>query len=311
MFFKLKKEYFTNWYKNYSLKDWRLWYKVLFVALMTFVVLFSYIQVFVNLSLVVKQINALNLNSEITSEKLSEVLTNLNISKATEARLVFTKTSHGLLHAGYQPFEQFVQMTSFFTLISNLLILIWMYVALFKPLNEGRKGILNNKTSIIFAAYITVTFLLYNLILRITVSTIDNNFMSYFVNEMFHTVAPLLFIGYILHVVKWEAKDKLSFIELKKTWVYGILGLVIYGTYAIIRGLLKVAGGTPGSSQQAFPYPFLQVTEAKVKMGAIELPGIFLFLIFIIVIAIICVGFISLYNYIIIKKIEKGVQNEK
>ncbi|AVN60510.1 hypothetical protein CG007_02760 [Mesoplasma entomophilum] len=311
MTFKLKKEYFLNWHKNYSITDWRLWYKIIFIVLMTFIVLFSYIQLFVNMSLIVKQINDLNLSSDISSEELSKVLTSLNISKATEARLVFTVTKEGFLNAGYQPFEQFVQMSSFFTLISNLLVLIWMYVALFKPLDEGKKGILNNRTSIIFAAYITVTFLLYNFILRITVSDIANNFMSHFVNEMFHTIAPIFFVAYILFAVKWEEKDKLSFIELKKTWIYGILGLITYGAYAIIRGLLMVAGGTPGSSQQAFPYPFLQVTEAKVKMGAIELPGIVLFLIFMVVIASICIGFTFLYSFIITKKIKRGMHNEK
>ncbi|AGY41604.1 unknown transmembrane protein [Mesoplasma florum W37] len=315
MFFTLKKEKLTAWYKNYTLKDWRFWYKTLFVVLMTFIVLFSYIQLFVNMSSVVKQINDLNLSSDIASDKLKEVLDNLNLSKSIQERLIFYKTSDGLLHAGYQPFEQFIQMSSFFTLISNLLILIWMYVALFKPLNEGKKGILNKRTSIIFAAYITVTFLLYNLILRITVSEIANNFMSHFVNEMFHTVAPIFFIGYVLFGVKWEKGTAFNFKELSTTWVFGILGLCSYGAYAIIRGLLKVAGGTPGSSQQAFPYPFLQVTELNVKMGAIELPGIVLFLIFMIVIASICIGFTSLYNFIIIKNVnkgaKKGVNNEK
>ncbi|PPJ44532.1 hypothetical protein C0075_26025, partial [Rhizobium sp. KAs_5_22] len=49
------------------------------------------------------------------------------------------------------------------------------------------------------------------------------------------------------------------------------------------------------------PYPFLQITEKAVKMGNIELPGIVLFLIFVVVIASICIGFTSLYRVIMLK----------
>lgn len=97
--------------------------------------------------------------------------------------------------------------------------------------------------------------------------------------------------------MKQTVKEQLSFKELKTTWIIGILCLIGYGLLGIIKGLLKVAGGTSQSSNDSFPYFFLQITNSNLLGTGI--PGIVFFLIFVVIISGVFIGFSSLYRCVI------------
>lgn len=316
--FKLNKDNFKNWYKNYDAKDWKLWFKLIFVVILTLVVLEAYIEPIVKYSIWTQDINTQISNGKNTIELLLEFGIKNNrgwiCGKAGSEYIIelinFTWNKVGILHASYMPFEQTWFLSSFFTILSNLLVLIWMFTALIKPKNEGEKGILNDNISIISATYITITFLIYQFALRpvtITASLAEGKtiiqaifpeVLSVIKNEVFHTFGPIAFVVYVIFGMKHTHYKELTTKKMQTNWIHGIIGLVSYGLYAIIRGLIKEAGGTPNTSINSYPYFFLQVTRAK---GLLGVPGIVWFIIFVFVIAGIYIGFSTLYRLAIVK----------
>ncbi|AVN60509.1 hypothetical protein CG007_02755 [Mesoplasma entomophilum] len=330
-YFALKKQNISSWYfKNYTLKDWKFWFKLTFVIILSAVLLMSYLKPIINSSIYVSQINELikekgftNISDLINyaadknydwliitkngSENHFNIIASINFTLIGE-----TKT----LHANYQPFEEIWFRSSFFTLLSNLLVLVWITTSLIKPKNEGQKGLLSTNSAILTATFITITFLIYQLSLRPTViatslgngksliQAIFPSATSVIENEVFHTFGPIAFVLYIIFGMHHDSKENISAKFLHKNWMQGIIILISYGVYAIIRGLIKEAGGTAPTSMYAYPYFFLQVTTPA-KDGLLGIPGIVWFFIFVVVIAAIYIGFSSLYKYLIIKRIDK------
>lgn len=317
--FKLNKDSFKNWYKNYSVKDWRLWFKLIFIIVLTFVVLEAYLEPLIKYSIWTHDINNQIANGKSTIKELIDygianksgwISGKVGIEHVNDLIGITIKSDGTLIRATYMPFEQMLFTSSFFTALSNLLVLTWMYVALIKPKNEGEKGILSDNLSITSATYITITFLIYQLALRpVTISSglangktviqaIFPEPLSLIQNEVFHTIVPIAFVLYIIFGIKHPHYEELTTKKMHMNWIYGIIGLVGYGLYAIIRGLIREAGGTSNTSIYTYPYFFLQITNPK---GLLGIPGIVWFIIFIFVIAGLYIGFSTSYRLAIIK----------
>ncbi|ATZ18208.1 hypothetical protein [Mesoplasma melaleucae] len=317
--FKLNKDSFKNWYKNYNVKDWKLWFKLIFIVILTFVVLEAYLEPLIKYSIWTHDINNQIASGKTTIKELIDygianksgwISGDVGAEHINELIGITIKSDGSLIRARYMPFEQMLFKSSFFTVLSNLLVLAWMYVALIKPKNEGEKGILSDNVSIISGTYITITFLIYQLALRpVTIASRLTNGktviqaiflepLSVIQNEVFHTIVPIAFVLYIIFGMKHTHYEELTTKKMHMNWIHGIIGLVVYGLYSIIRGLIREAGGTPNTSIYAYPYFFLQITNPK---GLLGVTGIVWFIIFIFVIAGLYIGFSTSYRLAIIK----------
>ncbi|ATZ21747.1 hypothetical protein [Mesoplasma tabanidae] len=331
-YFSLKKQNAKKWFlANYEVNDWKFWFKLSFVTILLAVLIMSYLRPIINSSIYVNQINDLIkeknirsisdlidealksgkydwlVSSKTNGETIFNIITSINFTFIGEAKT---------LHANYQPFEDIWFRTSFFTLLSNILVLVWVTVSFIKPKNEGAKGLIGTNGAILTSTFITITFLIYQLSLRPTViatglgngeslvQALFPSVASVIENEVFHTFVPIAFVLYVLLGMQHDSKENISIKFLHKNWIQGIITLISYGLYAIIRGLIKEAGGTASTSMYAYPYFFLQVTTPG-KDGLLGVSGIAWFFIFVIVIAAIYIGFSTLYRYLIVKRIDK------
>lgn len=300
------------WFPKYQLSDWKLWFKMIFVFIMFITILDIYIRPMITNWVYLAQITDLIQNQEINSiETLIKIGVENNCRWITTTKdqihvivssITFTFDGSDNFRATYSPFEAIVTTSSFFTILSNILIMVWMYVALIKPEKEGEKGLLSEKGSLIIATFITITFLIYNIALRpLTFGMVSNavpwqNVISKISNEIMHTVGPLVFVMYVVLFMKHEQITKISTKQMQSTWVLGIGLLVSYGLFAIIRGLMKELSGTP--IQSAYPYFFLQITNHN---ALLNVPGYAWFIIFVFILAGLCIGFSTLYKFLINK----------
>ncbi|AAT75865.1 unknown transmembrane protein [Mesoplasma florum L1] len=332
-YFTLKKQSVNKWFSNnYSVSDWKFWFKLSFVIILFAVLLMSYLKPIIDSSIYVKQINDILNNPETNIKTVEELITFaegknydwLIITKVNGENVFniistinFTVIGEAkTLHANYQPFEEIWFRTSFFTLLSNILVLVWMTTSFIKPKSEGEKGLISTNGAILTATFITITFLIYQLSLRPTViatslgngesllQAIFPSVTSVIENEVFHTFGPIAFVLYVILGMNHDSKENISTKFLHKNWMQGIITLISYGVYAILRGLLKESGGTAPTSMYAYPYFFLQITTPA-KDGLLGIPGVAWFFMFVVIIAGIYIGFSTLYRYLIIKRIDK------
>ncbi|PPE06829.1 Pr6Pr family membrane protein [Mesoplasma corruscae] len=283
--------------------DWKLLFKILFVLIMTITILDMYIRSSVWNILYINQIN--NLLSKGEVKTLDDILAYGILHNARwvvnkqyiVSAINFVQASQGL-KAVFNPFEQIVGVSSYFTVLSNILITVWMFTSLIKPYNESKKGLLSEKSSIITATLITITGIIYNAFLRGASTASTNAYMwekilSHASNEILHTIAPLLFVLYVLFFMKHQNTEKVTLKSVSKTLLVIIFILLVYGAFAITRGMIKQASGT--MIDVAYPYFFLQVTNPLI----LGLPGYVWFAIFTIVLIAISLVFSIFYQWII------------
>ncbi len=137
--------------------------------------------------------------------------------------------------------ETIIRYFSFFTILTNLFVAVCFSVLLLK--SSSRLGNFFSKTKILTAitVYITVVGIVYNLILRFLWKPKG---LQWAVDELLHTIIPLLCIGYwITYVAKSSLKWQDAFPWLIYPFVYII--------FILIRGSLS----------SFYPYPFIDVDQ--------------------------------------------------
>lgn len=148
------------------------------------------------------------LNSDSLPKWITQNQKDLNIIKISS--LIILRDEDDQLKAFFDPFEKIIIASAFFTMISNLMILDWIYTAFFKPENEGKFGYLNMRYSILVATYITVTFLIYQFFLRPTMYLQLGVWWLGWVqgieNEIFHTIAQLFLL--VIFYLEWNKLSK-------------------------------------------------------------------------------------------------------
>lgn len=137
--------------------------------------------------------------------------------------------------------ESIVRYFSFFTVLTNLLVALCFSFILIKSHSSLGHFFSSSKVLTAIVVYITVVGIVYNIILRFLWQPRG---LQFIVDELLHTVIPLLCIVYwIAFVPKLPLKWKDAF-----AW---LLYPTTYIIYIFIRG----------SFSGFYPYPFINVTE--------------------------------------------------
>jgi len=152
-----------------------------------------------------------------------------------------------------------IRYFSYFTILTNLLITIYCSVRLLAPESALALFFSKQSTGTAVAVYITVVGVVYNIILR---SIWDPEGLQLVVDELLHTIIPILFIGYwILRISKHE-------LAWKNVW-YWLLYPLVYSILILIRGYFS----------GFYPYPFVNITSLgynQVFINCIVLTTVFM-----------------------------------
>ena len=135
--------------------------------------------------------------------------------------------------------ETIIRFFSFFTILSNILVALCFTYLVLKPGSRWGKFFARPATLTAIALYISVTGLIYNIILR---AIWKPQGLQFVVNELLHSVIPVLFVLYWLFFVP---KQTLRWMNIFSWLIFP----VVYCIYSIIRG--EISG--------VYPYPFLDV----------------------------------------------------
>ena len=145
---------------------------------------------------------------------------------------------------------------SFFTIDTNILVALY-FTFIFLRSNSRIGRFFSKATTITaIAVYITIVGIVYNVILR---STWDPQGMQKLVDELLHSVIPLLFILFWLIFVPIEQ------LKWKNAFPW-LIYPIIYMMYAIVHGAIT----------KFYPYPFVDVNELGYNKALLNAGGVLL-----------------------------------
>ncbi len=153
--------------------------------------------------------------------------------------------------------ETTIRFFSFFTILTNILVALYFTLTTFYHAQPQRRF---NRPGFLTAVtvYITIVGLVYQIVLRALWTPTG---MQFAVNELLHSVIPLLTIGFWYF---YEKSKAIKYPEIAKWMIYP----VVYLVFILIRG----------SFSDYYPYPFVNVTEVglqKVLLNSGVLMGVF------------------------------------
>jgi hypothetical protein len=149
--------------------------------------------------------------------------------------------------------ETIFRYFSYFTILTNLIVAVCCTVLL-KASNSGLNKFLSKSNVLTaIAVYITIVGLVYNTILRFLWKPEG---LQWLIDELLHSVIPLLFIVFWLFFVE---RGK---IPLKSVLVW-LLYPLIYLIYILIRGAVS----------SFYPYPFIDVGKIGYNKTVINSSG--------------------------------------
>jgi len=137
--------------------------------------------------------------------------------------------------------ETILRFFSFFTILTNILVALCCTLVLFKPGSGWGAFFGRPQTMTALTLYIAVVGIIYNVILRMLWSPRGLQFV---VDELLHSVVPLLFFLYWLFFVP---KNALHWKHIFPWLLYPTL----YCVFILVRGALS----------GFYPYPFVNVHE--------------------------------------------------
>lgn len=294
-----------NQLKLIQIRDWKFWYKLLAGIAVIAMVLAVYIQELTAIANLKQDV--MNWFKTWTGGSPEDLWKALNEQFGTREEMnwisivpsVITKSGeisidNVRISAGYG--EYTIANFSFFTILSNIAVGLWFLVAAFKPLKEGKKGLIGYEPSLMVTTAITVTMLIWLTALMPgnVMGGKDITWFRWFAGITQHVVFPLLLIFYIC--LFWKPDHIFKNKEyMKKGWWKIVALILIYGVYILIRGELRYQGDKPHDTQ--YPYFFLRIHDAK--LPGLPGPGWMWFLIIVAVIIGICLGFSIAYNTIV------------
>ena len=135
--------------------------------------------------------------------------------------------------------ETIIQYFSYFTILSNLLVTIACTTLLLKPSSTIGKFFSKPTTLTALTIYITVVGLVYNIVLRFLWAPQG---LQKLVDELLHSVTPLLFITY------WYIYVSKSLLKWNHVYLWLVFPF-IYCIYILVRGAIT----------RLYPYPFIDV----------------------------------------------------
>ena len=163
--------------------------------------------------------------------------------------------------------ETVVRFFSFFTILTNILVALFFTAKIFKSFGN-RFEILNKKTTFIaITTFIFVVGLVYQVVLRAIWKPTGVQFL---VNELLHSVIPVLFLIYWF---LFSPKEKIKIKEV----ILWLLYPLFYLGFVLSRGLMS----------NFYPYPFLNISEigiAQVLINSFLITVVILFVMGILVV---------------------------
>lgn len=132
-----------------------------------------------------------------------------------------------------------VQLLSYFTILSNILVAKSLTLSLLNPTGKWGKYFSSAPVTGAITVYIATVGITYNIILR---NLIILEGFSILANELLHVVVPVL---YVLYWILFAAKARLKWSEI----YYWLIYPLIYLIYILIRGAIS----------GYYPYPFVDV----------------------------------------------------
>jgi len=172
--------------------------------------------------------------------------------------LQFSISIPAQIKTGYSLPGAIIQILSFYTIQSNLMVGLSLWALLLKPSNALHKFFLRGYVLGGICLYIIVVGLVYNIVLR---SLWAPEGLLKVADELLHTINPLLFIIYWLIFARQE---KLKWRQ-SLNWLWFPF---LYLVYTLIRGAIT----------QFYPYPFIDVV--KLGYGRICINSLVLLVVF-------------------------------
>lgn len=156
---------------------------------------------------------------------------------------------------------------SFFTTLSNLLCGIFFVYSAFNHPFEGQDKFDNDNVAKTVVVYITLTLLLYNIDQILGPDPyIYKRIIEHFSFIFEHSLGPIVAILYYIFLYNHQNTCTIKDFSKKYLW-YMVIGLISYGIFFIILGVLAKYGGGLGfyywngateyGKGSYFPYPFL------------------------------------------------------
>ncbi len=153
-------------------------------------------------------------------------------------------------------FETIIRYFNFFTILTNLIVAIAVTVLFLKPNSKWGSWFSRSATLTAITVYITIVGLVYNLILRFLWQPQG---MQFVVDELLHTIVPLLFIVFWFLFVP---KKDLHYKQFLPWLIYPLVYVIYTAVYGAITGY--------------YPYPFVNVTELGYSRVLINAAGLLL-----------------------------------
>ncbi|WP_091371921.1 Pr6Pr family membrane protein [Mucilaginibacter mallensis] len=145
-----------------------------------------------------------------------------------------------------------VQLLSYFTILSNILVAKSLTLPLLNPTGRWGKYFSSASATGAITVYIATVGITYNIILR---NLIVLEGFSILANELLHVVVPVL---YVIYWFLFAAKARLKWSEI----YYWLIYPLVYLVYILIRGAIS----------GYYPYPFVDVGKlgyASVAMNSL------------------------------------------
>jgi hypothetical protein len=155
--------------------------------------------------------------------------------------LQFTISTEAYVQDGRTVGGSLVQIITFFTILSNILVGLCLVAIVLKPTSGFKRFFASNSVVTATALYITIVGLVYNTVLR---GLVHLEGLFTLTNELTHAFNPLTFVIFWLFFVP---KEKLGWAKAAK-WLWFPL---LYLVYVLIRGAIY----------HFYPYPFLNVDK--------------------------------------------------
>jgi hypothetical protein len=140
---------------------------------------------------------------------------------------------------GLSPAEGTLRFFSYFTILTNILVALSLTVVLLKPQSKWGSFFNGNDMQTAISMYVFVVGIVYNIVLR---SLWKPEGLQLIVDDLLHTVVPLLFVIYWLVFVPAE----------KMKWAKAVNWLLYPALYFIWVLFF-------GSITRFYPYPFIDV----------------------------------------------------
>jgi len=150
--------------------------------------------------------------------------------------------------------ETIARYFGFFTILTNIIVAVCVTVLLVKPTSKWGKFFSKANTLTAITVYITLVGVVYNVILRFLWAPKG---LQYVVDELLHTVIPVLFI------ILWRLYVQAQGLKYKN-----VLAWLIYPFAYIIFTAIR------GEMTGYYPYPFIDVSQLGYLMVIINSLGL-------------------------------------